>query len=71
MFHRILLGHILTREHRPLLAKHNWLEGNHHPMNLFLLEDYLYMASLPLPGHSPLFMLLLEGNLCFSVIPQS
>jgi hypothetical protein len=71
MFQMILLGHLLTRERRPLLAKHNWLEDNHHPMNLFLLEDYLSMASLPLPGDIPLFMLLLKGNLCFPVIPQS
>ena len=71
MFHTILLGHLLTRKRRPLLAKHNRLEENHHPMNLFPLEDYLSMAGLPLLGDNSLFMLLLEGNLHFPVIPRS
>jgi hypothetical protein len=71
MFHTILLEYLLTRECRHLLAKHNQLEGNHHPMNHFLLEDYLSMAGLPLPGDSPLFRLLLEGNLRFPVKPRS
>jgi hypothetical protein len=71
MFHMILLGHLLTQEHRPLLAKHNRLEGNHHPTYLSLLEEYLSMVGLPLPGDNPMFMLLLEGNLCFPFIPRS
>jgi hypothetical protein len=71
MFHMILLGHLLTRECRPLLARHNRLEGNHHITNLSLLEDYLSMVGLPLLGDSPLFILLLEGNLHFPVIPRS
>jgi hypothetical protein len=29
------------------------------------------MARLPLLGDNPLFMLLLEGTLCFPVIPRS
>jgi hypothetical protein len=53
MFHTILLGHLLTREHRPLLAKHNQLEGNHHPTNLFILEDYLSMQVYPSWGTTP------------------
>jgi hypothetical protein len=69
MFHTILLGHLLTRERKLLLVKHNWLEGNHHPMNLLLLEDYLSMVGLPLPADNPFFMLLLDGNLRFPVIP--
>jgi hypothetical protein len=40
-------------------------------MNLSLLEDYHSIEGLPLPGDSPLFMLLLEGNLRFLVIPRS
>jgi hypothetical protein len=71
MFHMILLGHLLTQECRALLAKHNWMEENHHPMNLFLLEDYLSMVGLPLPGDNQLFMLLLEGNLRFPVTLRS
>jgi hypothetical protein len=71
MFHTILLGHLFTRECRPLLAKHNRLEGNHHITNLSLLEEYHSMVGLPLPGDSPLFMLLLEGTLHLPVIPRS
>jgi hypothetical protein len=70
MFHTMLLGHLLTRECRPLLAKHNRLEGNHHLTNLSLSEDYLSMVGLPLPGDSPLFKLLPEGTLYFPVIPR-
>jgi hypothetical protein len=71
MFHMILLGHLLTQECRPLLAKHNQLEGNHHLTNLSLLEEYLSIVGLPLLGDIPLFMLLLEGNLRFPIIPRS
>jgi hypothetical protein len=69
MFHMILLGHLCTRECRPLLAKYNRIEGNHHIADLSFLEDHHSMAGLPLPGDSSLFMLLLEGNLPFPVIP--
>jgi hypothetical protein len=47
------------------------MEGNHHLMKLSLLEDYHYMVGLPLPRDIPLFMLLLERNLCLPVIPRS
>jgi hypothetical protein len=70
MFRTILLGHLCTKECRCLLAKYNRLEGNHHLVDLSLLEDHHSMASLPLPGDNPLSMFLLEGNLPFPVIPR-
>jgi hypothetical protein len=72
MFHTFLLEHLLhPRMQTPMLAKHNRLEGNHHLMNLSLLEDYQSMVGLPILEDSPLFMLLLEGNLHFPFIPWS
>jgi hypothetical protein len=71
MFRMILLGHIFTRQCRPLLTKYDRLEGNHHLADPSLLEDHYPMASLPLLGDNPLSMFFPEGNLPLPVIPRS
>jgi hypothetical protein len=54
MFRTILLGHLFIRECRPLLAKYTRLDGNHHLVDLSLLEDHHPMVDLPLTGDNPL-----------------
>jgi hypothetical protein len=71
MFCTILLGHIFTRECRPLPAKYNQLEGNHHLVDLSLLEDHHLMMDLLVLGDNPLFMFFPEANLPLPVIPRS
>jgi hypothetical protein len=46
------------------------MEGNHHLMDLSLLEDHHPIEYLPLQGDNPLFMFFPEGNLPLPAIPQ-
>jgi hypothetical protein len=46
------------------------MEGNHHLVNLSLLEYHHPMVGLPLLGDNPLFMFFPEGNLPLPVIPR-
>jgi hypothetical protein len=53
MFRTILLGHLFTRECRPLPTKYNPMERNHPLVDLSLLEDDHPMEGLPLLGTTP------------------